>query len=166
MWSSSPWCQRFGLLLILWEAMCRAENFRELTGRHGVFKNATVEGADHLLTSGGLFFAPKQSDVRCSCACNLTCISQGAPTGREQTQCPRPASNHVEPARSACTCICVFWLVFECQCVGMFVCVSVRPCVCIFLSHIKPAVLACNSCPGDDSILDENVRRILRPSWP
>jgi hypothetical protein len=41
-----------------------AENFKDLTGSYSIFKNATLEGADHVLTSGGLFFAPSQSDVR------------------------------------------------------------------------------------------------------
>jgi len=43
-----------------------AENYRDLTGNFGVFKNATVQGAEHLLTSEGLFFAPQVSDVSLS----------------------------------------------------------------------------------------------------
>ena len=55
----SPWI----VLVPNLRRLRRAENFRDLTGSYGIFKNATVEGADHLLTSGGLFFAPKQSEV-------------------------------------------------------------------------------------------------------
>ena len=40
------------------------EDFRDVEGATGIFKNATVEGADAYLTTGGLFFSPQQSDVK------------------------------------------------------------------------------------------------------
>eukprot|EP00277_Geminigera_cryophila_P023379 CAMPEP_0179473966 /NCGR_PEP_ID=MMETSP0799-20121207/53537_1 /TAXON_ID=46947 /ORGANISM="Geminigera cryophila, Strain CCMP2564" /LENGTH=215 /DNA_ID=CAMNT_0021282787 /DNA_START=38 /DNA_END=685 /DNA_ORIENTATION=+ len=61
------------------------ENYRDLTGNFGVFKNATVQGAEHLLTSEGLFFAPQVSDVTITYT-TKTCAAFYSKHGREWPQ--------------------------------------------------------------------------------
>jgi hypothetical protein len=51
----------------------RTENFRDVTGGTGIFKNATGVGADVVLNTGGIFFFPKASEVmmnQCTCVCS------------------------------------------------------------------------------------------------